>query len=64
LTNKEAHKGKLELTQNILLVFKKKKVCLTFKAGLFCWQQSKQWSCKNIESLKLSENKKLELQAK
>ena len=64
LTNKEAHKGKLELTQNFLPVFKEKRVCLTFKAALFCWQQGKQWSCKNLKSLKLSESKKLELQAK
>ena len=64
LTNKEAHKGKLELTQNFLPVFRKKNVCLTLKAGLLCWQQSKEWSCKNIKSLKLIENKKMELEAK
>lgn len=64
LTNKEAHKGKLELTQNFLPVFKKKRFVLLLKLVYFCWQQSKQWSCKNIKSLKLSENKKLELQAK
>lgn len=35
LTNKEAHKGKLELTQNFLPVFKKKRSVLLLKLVYF-----------------------------
>ena len=35
LTNKEAHKGKLELTQNFLPVFKKKMFVLLLKLVYF-----------------------------
>ena len=35
LTNKEAHKGKLELTQNFLPVFKKKRFVLLLKLLYF-----------------------------